>query len=571
MNAEEDPKPADSDSSEECIICLSNLPNCPLDQWDSSSVPASISSTLDGLRIAKIPCGHYFHNHCLESWCRVANTCPLCRTEFLKVDVLEFVKGPWYRAYPVEEKTQSVANAGEPFEDEGSETCRCVICGRSDHAEVLLLCDGCDDAYHTYCLNMDAVPIEEFYCPNCVLLNYQENETLSSRISLSRRGQTRRRRVGAAARASRVSQQQQRAWTRAWNAIRNRAWDALNSDLSYYGMQQERLPARDVSSELLRRRIESARLRSNQLNEPVEQPRVVQTPVTNASEQQAWNDFDEILHANSSVHSVATEPTISSPRPSSGRFQQTPIEEHHQQDTRFVNDPNSTSHDRRQKRPTRRHIPSSNKSSGSSTVLDNNSSSKSENSFLASLISNINQPSTSRIDTSFMLSLQNEIKNSHSEASDGTSDVHLTPLFSNLSPRPSHVPLSPREISNDNLDDHLIELSEPGEIVDNHLVNDTSMHQRRTSGRHDLVHSSKKVSYETKYRIERLVNAALKPYYREAKISKDQFALFNKNICRSVYTALSDGTLSLEGPQQHKISKTIREKVVNCIQSLSND
>lgn len=37
----------------------------------------------------------------------------------------------------------------------------------------MLLCDGCDLGYHLECLDppMDTVPVEEWFCPDCVLSN----------------------------------------------------------------------------------------------------------------------------------------------------------------------------------------------------------------------------------------------------------------------------------------------------------------------------------------------------------------------------------------------------------------
>jgi len=46
----------------------------------------------------------------------------------------------------------------------------CHTCGRGDGEEYMLLCDGCDDAYHTYCLIpplMD-IPKGDWRCPRCI-------------------------------------------------------------------------------------------------------------------------------------------------------------------------------------------------------------------------------------------------------------------------------------------------------------------------------------------------------------------------------------------------------------------
>uniref|UniRef100_A0A6Q2YHW0 [histone H3]-trimethyl-L-lysine(4) demethylase n=1 Tax=Esox lucius TaxID=8010 RepID=A0A6Q2YHW0_ESOLU len=46
----------------------------------------------------------------------------------------------------------------------------CLMCGRGDEEDRLLLCDGCDDSYHTFCLipPLQDVPKGEWRCPKCV-------------------------------------------------------------------------------------------------------------------------------------------------------------------------------------------------------------------------------------------------------------------------------------------------------------------------------------------------------------------------------------------------------------------
>ncbi|BFZ10485.1 hypothetical protein BsWGS_13524 [Bradybaena similaris] len=52
----------------------------------------------------------------------------------------------------------------------GADKYYCHMCGRGDGEDQMLLCDGCDDAFHTYCLvpPLSEVPKGDWRCPSCV-------------------------------------------------------------------------------------------------------------------------------------------------------------------------------------------------------------------------------------------------------------------------------------------------------------------------------------------------------------------------------------------------------------------
>uniref|UniRef100_A0A4W4H236 [histone H3]-trimethyl-L-lysine(4) demethylase n=1 Tax=Electrophorus electricus TaxID=8005 RepID=A0A4W4H236_ELEEL len=54
--------------------------------------------------------------------------------------------------------------------DEEIDLYMCMSCGRGDEEDRLLLCDGCDDSYHTFCLipPLQDVPKGDWRCPKCV-------------------------------------------------------------------------------------------------------------------------------------------------------------------------------------------------------------------------------------------------------------------------------------------------------------------------------------------------------------------------------------------------------------------
>jgi PHD and RING finger domain-containing protein 1 len=70
------------------------------------------------------------------------NTCPVDRQTFSLVLVRQGVDGVIYRRVPVENRQLNVGEE-EPTED----LTFCEVCGRADHEDRLLLCDGCDLGY----------------------------------------------------------------------------------------------------------------------------------------------------------------------------------------------------------------------------------------------------------------------------------------------------------------------------------------------------------------------------------------------------------------------------------------
>ena len=46
----------------------------------------------------------------------------------------------------------------------------CSVCSKGDDEHYMLLCDSCDDAFHTYCLipPLETIPKGDWRCPRCV-------------------------------------------------------------------------------------------------------------------------------------------------------------------------------------------------------------------------------------------------------------------------------------------------------------------------------------------------------------------------------------------------------------------
>ncbi|GAX28920.1 E3 ubiquitin-protein ligase UHRF1 [Fistulifera solaris] len=62
--------------------------------------------------------------------------------------------------------------------------CACRVCFGKHHQTKLLLCDRCDDEYHTFCLDppLQAVPKKKWFCPNCAQSEEKRCGRTSSRV-----------------------------------------------------------------------------------------------------------------------------------------------------------------------------------------------------------------------------------------------------------------------------------------------------------------------------------------------------------------------------------------------------
>lgn len=60
-----------------------------------------------------------------------------------------------------------IAVAGDPRHplDDGG----CFICKKNDKQDLILLCDGCDGEYHTFCVKppLRKIPDDEWFCNEC--------------------------------------------------------------------------------------------------------------------------------------------------------------------------------------------------------------------------------------------------------------------------------------------------------------------------------------------------------------------------------------------------------------------
>ncbi|CAF0835944.1 unnamed protein product [Brachionus calyciflorus] len=71
---------------------------------------------------------------------------------------------------PPETENQKKKKRKSKLDEEKIEQIKCLVCSRGDDEAFMLLCDGCDDSYHTFCLYppLKEIPKGDWRCPVCV-------------------------------------------------------------------------------------------------------------------------------------------------------------------------------------------------------------------------------------------------------------------------------------------------------------------------------------------------------------------------------------------------------------------
>ncbi|KLU83945.1 hypothetical protein MAPG_02994, partial [Magnaporthiopsis poae ATCC 64411] len=259
--------------AEQCIVCLENL-DAPLPATEdatsgdaavsqgggqkslvagepSSNLSGGSSSTTAASNVLELTpgphntngnvavinaCGHSLHNSCLQAWAAKANSCPICRHSFHLVDVYDSVGGNLLKSYRVEDKKQvaefdpRVWLNENPEEEDEEEMTPCPVCNSAGDEDVLLLCDGCDASYHTYCIGLDDIPDGSWFCMECAPTLGDFEDARPPRRSNSRRRNDFFPRTRATMRRARRRARSDE-WQGAWGEITGRVFDALEIDL----------------------------------------------------------------------------------------------------------------------------------------------------------------------------------------------------------------------------------------------------------------------------------------------------------------------------------------------------
>ncbi|KAF9872615.1 hypothetical protein CkaCkLH20_09794 [Colletotrichum karsti] len=261
---------------DQCIICLESL-QPPSSQPDGANgagptapsttkqqVYQRIDSDIEILQdendyiATLVGCNHVVHDRCIRSWAKNSNTCPICRTPFNEVSLSSELNGPAVDSYAVQDKKQEQEFdihrwlEENPEDEESEPSVACPVCESSDHEDVLLLCDGCNAAYHTHCIGLPEIPETEYwFCFECSdnsagrprpagisQGSVQEAQAISQAIAQAARPSNRRN-VYARRGFLRTQLQARNArrearsleWQGAWDRIASRIYDATEIDL----------------------------------------------------------------------------------------------------------------------------------------------------------------------------------------------------------------------------------------------------------------------------------------------------------------------------------------------------
>lgn len=505
----------------------------------------------------------------------------------------------------------------EVWDDDDLPSNPCPVCNSTDHEEVLLLCDGCDACYHTYCIGLDSIPAGSWFCMEC-------EHALGPDLSQSRDGAEGNRpglrrlyyfpRTQASMRRAR-----QRArsddWQGAWGRITGHIWEALELDLDYHDedpevfeglrrsrqlREQERreherwLQRLNIASRLGAREV----FRSNLPQFARPEPPQPQDTQESRKEQLAWSALEKARECESRKRSRSASAE--------------PQEEHHHEPERKL------------KRPRTRRLPPHNHTNGESSTAGKNlagsshradaAPSDAQPSFLSALLKEVEMSTPSDEET--LVNMFGPIPGAHSPArspSIGTitppraSSPQMT-LSSHIGPNypPAHYsptrasssassrqqlpspnrklqpsrgrPSSPENSDSESRGCALRQAAQKSALQ---LVQSTVHHrplelrqpqprraQNVTLSRSENTSPTRSnLPLEMKQSISEIVRTALKPHWHSRKLTAEQYETINRDVSRRIYEQVKDpSAVNEEMKQRWQITAT--QEVARAVASL---
>ncbi|KAK1433663.1 hypothetical protein QVD17_10577 [Tagetes erecta] len=118
-------------------------------------------------------CDHYFCFVCIMEWAKVESRCPICKRRF------SAIRRPNKDGVFLSERIVNVPVRDQIYSYNGNATIgpsdpysqvKCSVCSGSSDENLLLLCDLCDSAAHSFCVGLGmTVPEGDWFCKDCSL------------------------------------------------------------------------------------------------------------------------------------------------------------------------------------------------------------------------------------------------------------------------------------------------------------------------------------------------------------------------------------------------------------------
>jgi len=498
--------------------------------------------------------------------------------------------------------------------DDELEFVPCSICGEDDNEDVLILCDGCEVASHTYCLDMDSVPVGHWFCHDCEnqrALDYmcplQPPQRPHHPPDRRTRGQERRLRTRS-----------QASWARVWQTV----WDRLNLDLDFpyddsHSGSQIRVSRREQTSERRdfrewERRLQVAerqgganRFRdtaSTLLDRHSLRNRRKTSEPESGEEIRAWNALEKAreIQSNSTPtkrkrKSATASPSDMEPAPQPERRLKRPR-------TRRTQDVGEASVDAATSSSATRRRSLPRAMTSNSRINPDTSSGSNGPSFLQSLLIEVEAsaapdetkgqtrptslyaptpsaeysspyPSSPRLSPSSSNHPSPRALSTTPPPFPITRPGSPTPLTSKVEPifprlefSPSRSPLlevthhEPRED----------ELPSLPRFASQNLTGYPTATASSPSASGEVSPARANMSFSAKTDLQRIVSGALKPHYKAKAVSKDQYTDINRNISRLLYNHVGNID-ALDGAGREKLEKFATEEVSKAIEALHKD
>jgi hypothetical protein len=519
---------------------------------------------------------------------------------------------------------------GENVEEEQEDTRPCPVCNSAEREEVLLLCDSCDAAYHTFCLGLPGIPQGNWYCIECQDLFRQPEEEAREDDDVqivppppAPRPQPREGRgyhVRTRERLRRARRQARHVeWQGAWEQFADRVYDLSDVDLNNADDESEELEQFRRMQQVDRQELERWQQRISianrlgardtftnnippQISEHLRPRAPTPPPATETREERrAWIALERALEAERAESSGTTTNTRKRKTRSVTASPSEPPQEP----------------ERKLKRPRTRRLPTAGEASssaaspaqaGPSTArngqaqVTNGTSNlgrgreNNEPQLVSSLLKELESNAASDDDTAGFPGGWRAPHEASSPALSPSPSAYSSPRALSLTPPPR--PMSGRPESPTPLSSHIQPLymspnylnlrngSRNGSRNESDAGSDSESRPARTENRSLELRQPRprrtrpanpraeeppanraSMTQEEKKNINEIVKSALRPHWRAQKLTSDQYVIINRDISRKLYEEVRDAT-SLDDETRRSWEKRATQEVAQAVEGL---